>query len=167
MPALTPTVRAARAGDLDRIAALLTGAWGDVTVVVHGTSYDAAALPALLAEAGDEVTGLLTYHVTGGGLEIVTLDAFQRQAGVGTALLAAAVDLARAAGLGRVWLVTTNDNIDALRFYQRRGLRITGISPGAVDAARAVKPSIPLLGDHGIELHDELTLELRINGSAG
>jgi hypothetical protein len=59
--------------------------------------------------------------------------------------------------------VTTNDNLDALRLYQRRGLRITGVSPGAVDRARAVKPAIPLVGAYGIELHDELTLELPVS----
>jgi GNAT superfamily N-acetyltransferase len=163
-----PTVRAAGAGDLDRIAALLTGAWGGVTMVVHGTTYDAAGLPALIAspsaQAADEISGLLTYHLADDGLEVVTLDAFKRHAGIGTALIAAAHDLARAAGLARVWLVTTNDNLDALRFYQRRGFRITGVARGAVDAARAAKPSIPTIGDYGIELHDELTLERPVTG---
>lgn len=47
-------------------------------------------------------------------------------------------------------------------FCQRRGMRIVGVSPGAVDAARALKPSIPVIGGYGIELHDELTLELAV-----
>ena len=64
-----------------------------------------------------------------------------------------------AQGGGRLWLVTTNDNLDALRFYQRRGLRITAVAAGAVDEARKIKPGIPLLGDHGIAIRDEITLE--------
>ena len=62
---------------------------------------------------------------------------------MGSALPAAAVNLARDADLRRVWLVTSNDNLDALRFYQRRGLRIVDVAPGAVDAAGQLKPAIP------------------------
>jgi GNAT superfamily N-acetyltransferase len=59
----------------------------------------------------------------------------------------------------RLRLTTTNDNLDALRFYQRRGFRLVALRPGAVDAARALKPEIPVTGAHGIPLRDELDLE--------
>ena len=58
--------------------------------------------------------------------------------------------------------MTTNDNLGALRFYQRRGLRLVAVHRGAVDHARAVKPAIPRVGEHGIEIHDELELELAL-----
>lgn len=131
-------------------------------MVVHATVYDALSLPALLAEQDGRIAGLLTYTVSDEGLEIVSLDAVVRHGGVGSSLLTAAAEVAQQTGARRVWLVTTNDNLDALRFYQRRGLRITDVTPGAVDAARAVKPSIPLSGEYGIPLHDELTLELSV-----
>jgi GNAT superfamily N-acetyltransferase len=155
------TVRAAAAEDRGTVASLLADSWGTTTLVTHGVAYDAAILPALLAERDGAPAGLLTYTVDDEGMEIVTLDAVERRSGAGTALLAAAADLARAAGARRLWLATTNDNLDALRFYQRRGMRIVGVAPGAVDESRIRKPSIPLVGDHGIEIHDELTLELR------
>lgn len=160
-------VRAAETADRDRIVALLTARWGGTTVVAHGRAYEAADLPALLAERDGQLAGLLTYEIAAGGLEVVTLDAVMPGVGAGTALLAAATGLAREAGADRLWLVTSTDNLDALRFYQRRGLRIVGVSPGAVDEARQLKPSIPLVGAHGIELHDELTLELRLDEAAG
>ena len=157
------SVRAASADDRETVVSLLADSWGTTTLVAHGVVYDAALLPALLAERGGKVVGLLTYTVDGDeGLEIVTLDAVERRSGVGTALLASAVDVGRTVGAQRVWLVTTNDNLDAVRFYQRRGMRIIRVAPGAVDEARVRKPSIPLVGDHGIEIHDELTLELRL-----
>lgn len=159
----TTSVRAATAQDGPAIASLLAGSWGTTTLLAHGVSYGAALLPALVAEREGEIAGLLTYTVDAAdGLEIVTLDAIERRSGTGTALLAGAVEFARSVGAPRVWLVTTNDNLDALRFYQRRGLRIVGVSPGAVDESRLRKPSIPLVGDHGIQIHDELTLELRL-----
>ena len=84
-------------------------------------------------------------------------------AGVGSALLAEAGRIARAAGCTRLWLITTNDNVDALRFYQRRGFRLTQVYAGAVDDARArLKPQIPETGDYGIPLRDEIELELRL-----
>jgi ribosomal protein S18 acetylase RimI-like enzyme len=145
------------------VVELLKAEWGGGTEVTgHGVLYDAAELPGLLAERDGAVVGLLTYHVSDGALEVVTINAPARRAGVGTVLLAAAVDVARELALDRVWLITTNDNLDALRFYQRRGMRIAAVAPGAVDAARALKPSIPAVGAYGIGLHDELTLELRL-----
>ena len=157
------SVRAASADDRETVVSLLADSWGTTTLVAHGVVYDAALLPALLAERGGKIAGLLTYTVEGDeGLEIVTLDAVERRSGAGTALLASAVDVAHTLGARRVWLVTTNDNLDAVRFYQRRGMRIIRVAPGAVDEARVRKPSIPLVGDHGIEIHDELTLELRL-----
>lgn len=157
-----PHVRAAQDADREAIARLLTDSWGATTVIAHGIAYDALELPALVAEVDGSLAGLLTYALSEEGLEVVSLDAVAKHGGVGSALLAAAVSLARSTGQRRLWLTTTNDNLDALRFYQRRGLRIVGVTPGAVDAARTLKPSIPVTGEYDIALHDELVLELRL-----
>ena len=95
---------------------------------------------------------------------MLTLHAAHRHRGTGTALIEAIETLARDAGCTRLWLITTNDNVDALRFYQRRGFRLAKLHAGAVDDARArLKPGIPRVGDHGIPLRDELELELTKN----
>jgi Acetyltransferase (GNAT) family len=77
------------------------------------------------------------------------LDAFLEGHGVGSALLAAVTDESKRQGSQRLWLITTNDNLKALRFYQRRGMRIVAVHPGGVDEARLVKPTIPVIGKHG------------------
>lgn len=155
-------VRQATAADHSRIVDLLARSWGSTKVIAHGVVYDAATLPALLAERRGRLAGLLTYAIDGDAFEVVSIDAVVRGAGVGTVLLAAAAEQAERAGLRRLWLITTNDNLDALRFYQRRGMRLVRVAPGAVDESRRIKPSIPLVGDFGIEMHDELTLEMRL-----
>ena len=67
------------------------------------------------------------------------------------------------AGCASVWLTTTNYNLDALRFYQRRGFRLVRVRPGAVDEARqTMKPEIPEVGSFGIPMRDELDLERRL-----
>lgn len=154
-------VRAAEDADRSRIVDLLTRSWGGTIVVAHGVRYDAARLSALLAERRGRLAGLLTYAIGSDGFEVVSLDAVVRREGAGTALMDAAADAALELGLDRVWLVTTNDNLDGLRFYQRLGMRIIGVNAGGVDESRKVKPGIPLVGDYGIEIHDEIILEWR------
>ncbi len=113
----------------------------------------------LIAEEEGERVGLLTYVVDGDTCEILTLGVTRQFAGTGTALVEAVRGVAREQGCRRVWVLTTNDNIDALRFYQRRGFRIDVLRPGAVDEARrTLKPGIPEIGDHGIPLRDEIEL---------
>ena len=88
-----------------------------------------------------------------------------RHRGIGSTLLTALETAVRASDRHWIWVVTTNDNLDALRFYQRRGFRIGEVRPGAVDRARlSVKPSIAGIGAYGIPLRDEfeLVLDLRL-----
>jgi len=132
-----------------------------------GELIDALDHPALLAESedGGPPLGVLTYVLNreGGACEILTLHTARQWQGIGSALLEAVGRLALQQGCARLWLVTTNDNVDALRFYQRRGFRLADLHPGAVDEARArLKPEIPTVGDHGLPLRDELVLEKRL-----
>jgi GNAT superfamily N-acetyltransferase len=116
--------------------------------------------PALVAERDGTLAGVLTYVLDGEDCEVLTLHAAERFGGAGTALIEAVERLAADAGCARLWLITTNDNVDALRFYQRRGFRLFALHRGAVDDSRArLKPEIPPIGEHGIELRDELELE--------
>jgi ribosomal protein S18 acetylase RimI-like enzyme len=137
-------------------------AWGDRVIVSRGRRHDASLLDAYVAVADFELVGLATFLIAGTACELVTIEAFRRGEGVGSCLLDAVAAHARRRGCARLWLVTTNDNLGALRFYQRRGLRLVAVHPGAVDEARALKPAIPLVGEHGIEIHDELELELAL-----
>jgi GNAT superfamily N-acetyltransferase len=116
--------------------------------------------PALLAEEDGRLLGLLTYVVAAPRCEILTLHADERGRGVGSALIEAVERVAAEAGCTTLWLITTNDNVEALRFYQRRGFRLFRLNPGAVDESRArLKPEIPSTGNHGIPIRDELVLE--------
>ena len=125
----------------------------------RGEAVPAMDHPALVAEEAGEIAGVLTYVITGESCEVLTLHSEKRWAGVGTALLQEVERVARQRGCRRLWLVTTNDNVDALRFYQRRGLRISDLRIGAVEESRArLKPQIPEIGAYGIPLRDEIEL---------
>jgi ribosomal protein S18 acetylase RimI-like enzyme len=140
-------------------------AWAEELIGAHfggrlqarlGSLVDALACPGLVAEHDGERVGIVTFDVDDGDVEIVYLEVTTPRANVGTALLDAVQERT---GARRLWLVTTNDNLDALRFYQRRGFRISEIRIGAVEAARrSLKPSIPETGRHGIPIRDEIVL---------
>ena len=151
-------VRPLREEERGWLAEHLQLAWGSTTIVSRSRARDAAKLPAFVATDADVLVGLATYAIEGGQCELITIEAFRAGEGIGTALLGAVTDAARARRCERLWLVTTNDNLAALAFYERRGLRQIAVHRGAVDEARALKPEIPLTGEDGIEIHDEIEL---------
>jgi GNAT superfamily N-acetyltransferase len=153
-PVITPFGPA----DYDWATAMLTEEWGAPVVVSRGVLHDPRTLPGFVARRDGEPVGLVTFHVTGDDCEVVSINGY----GVGAALLDAAVDAARRLGCRRAWLVTTNDNIRALRFYQRRGWDLVALHRDGVTAGRRLKPGIPELGLDGIPLRHELELELRL-----
>jgi ribosomal protein S18 acetylase RimI-like enzyme len=141
----------------------LLESWGSTIVVTRGRVHDASRLSALVAVQDGELVGLATFDLDDGDCELVTLDALRQRKGIGSTLLARVAEHAAERGCRRVWLITTNDNINAIRFYQRRGMRLIAVHPGAVDEARRIKPTIPVSGEHGIPIHDELEFELRLS----
>jgi ribosomal protein S18 acetylase RimI-like enzyme len=152
-------VRAYEAGDEEWAEGLIGADFGGRWQARLGSLVDALGGAGLVALRGDERVGLLTYLEDAEGVEVVYVEATARQAGVGTALIEALRE--RTSGQ-RLWLVTTNDNLDALRFYQRRGFTIVELRAGSVDEARrTLKPAIPQIGSFGIAIRDEIVLELR------
>jgi GNAT superfamily N-acetyltransferase len=153
------SVRVAEERDGPRVETFLAE-HGSTRVARLGELVAAREHPALLAQDDEgRLAGLLTYILDGDRCEILTLHATERRRGVGSALIEEVERVAVGAGCRRVWLITTNDNVDALRFYQRRGFRLAELHPGAVDRSRvSLKPEIPEIGDHGIPLCDELEL---------
>jgi len=154
------TVHPLAGEDRDWVRRLVIERWGAPSVVAHGVAYHPEALPGFYALCEGARVGLVTQHIAGDACEIVTLDSLREGIGIGAALIAAVRQAALAAGCRRLWLVTTNDNLPALRFYQKRGFRLAALRPGAVDAARRIKPQIPLIGLDGIPIHDEIELEM-------
>jgi ribosomal protein S18 acetylase RimI-like enzyme len=126
----------------------------------RGELIDVLALPGFVAERDGRPIGLVTYRRENNECELAFIGAAERHKGTGTALLNALLEAL--ADCGRIWLVTTNDNLEALRFYQRRGFVLSALRPGAADESRRrLKAEIGTVGDFGIPLRDELELELR------
>jgi ribosomal protein S18 acetylase RimI-like enzyme len=141
---------------------LLDAELGGRVQVRLGEVVDVLALPGFGAWLDDHLVGVATYDPDpdGGRAELAAIAVLRnrRLGGIGGALIEAVADAVTAAGGAELWLVTTNDNVDALRLYQRRGFRLSRLEPGGVERARELKPAIPLIGSYGIPMRDELVL---------
>ena len=147
------------------VRCLLIERWGSTMVVTRGQVHAADELPGFAALRGSKPVGLVTYRVRDGETEVVSLDSLAEDKGVGSMLLEAVLDEARARGVRRAIVTTTNDNLRALRFYQKRGFTLRALRAGALERTRELKPSISALGQNGIPLRDELELVLDDMGS--
>jgi ribosomal protein S18 acetylase RimI-like enzyme len=136
--------------------------WGSTSIVSRGRLHQADELPGFAAIQGGDPVGLVTYRIDGDECEIVSLDSAIESTGIGSALVQAVVAAASAADCRRLWLITTNDNLPALRFYQKRGFVLVSLHRNAIETARQLKPQIPLVGLDGIPLRDEIELELTL-----
>lgn len=133
--------------------------WGSEKIVAHRKVFYPHNLPGFVAYRGKKVLGLVTYNIKDNKLEIVTMNAVVQGKGIGTALLKAIERTTHKLKYKKIWLITTNDNVDALRFYQQRGFNIVAIYRNALKFSRKLKPEIPLIGNYGIPLRDEIELE--------
>ncbi len=133
--------------------------WGSTTQITKGKKYQADELPGLVAQRDGSEVGLLTYHIEDGACEVITHNSMAGHGGIGSCLLDAVRNKARELGCKRLWLITTNDNTPALRFYQRRDFEIVGFHRNAVMEARKLKPEIPNIGFDGIPIKHEIEME--------
>jgi GNAT superfamily N-acetyltransferase len=135
--------------------------WGGESVVSRGRIHRLADQEAVIAWIEETRVGAATYYPSYLDWELTSINAVTEGQGIGSALLDFVEAEALEAGAERLWLITTNDNVRALRFYQRRGYRLIALHAGAVDESRKLKPTISEIGYDGIPIHDEIELEKR------
>lgn len=155
-------IRPLEVQDRNWVADFLDEHWGSTKVVSRGQSYYAHLMPGFVAEQAGAHIGLITYRLEGDSCEIMTLDSVVSNMGVGTALIETVKQAVAELGCKRLWLIITNDNLNALRFYQKRGFKLAALYPNALEGARKLKPQIPLVGHEGIPLRDEIELAMSL-----
>ncbi len=161
------TLRTAAEADRPWLRQFMRDHWGGELMISVGRQHYPAENPGFLAEREGRIVGVITYEFLRDECEVTSLNSLRAGGGVGTALLERVIAAARAQGCRRLWLITTNDNLNALKFYQKRGLRLAALYPGAIDETRRLKPQIPLIGENGIPLRDEIGLELILTETQG
>jgi len=146
------------------VTAFIGEAWNGTTMVIRGEVVDMTAVDGFvwLEPDGKTIRGLVTYIIRGDACEITSLNSRCENRGVGMALVELVKEAARAQGCARLQLLTTNDNINAIKFYQKRGFELAGVNLGAIDRDRALKPSIPLIGQNGIPIKHEFDFAMEL-----
>ncbi len=148
----------------NRVDKFFTAHWGADFIVSEGERLHGHDLDGFAVADENEIFCLLTYHLKNGECEIVTLNSSMRNQGIGTDLISKMIDKARGIpGLKRLWLMTTNDNLDAIKFYQKRGFVLTAIRPNAIQESRDLGQDIPAIGCYGIPIRDEIEMEYPID----
>ena len=147
----------------EAVNAILKEEWDCPPCTTRGRAIDTTVLPGFvsLTELG-AVNGVVTFRIEQGECEITTLNSLDENRGIGTALVEAVLAVARAEGCHRLWLITTNDDIDAIRFYQLKGFDWVALHRNAMEHSRRMKPSIPLRGMHNIPIRHELEFEIQL-----
>jgi|AGTN01.1.fsa_nt_gi Acetyltransferase (GNAT) family. len=148
----------------ERVNQFIKDRWYSDDMVVRGIIYDITRMDGFAVFDSSEIIGLITYRTEGGECEIMSLNSLRENSGIGTALINNVIETAAGMKCSKVKLITTNDNIDALRFYQKRGFDLVRLYHNALDVSRKLKPSIPALGNYNIPLKHELELELDLSG---
>jgi GNAT superfamily N-acetyltransferase len=146
--------------DRPHLEELLRLRWSDGTIFVRGRLVTPQDVEAFGAYRDDRLQGVGTWRVEQGILYLLTLNNVTDCRGVGVALLETVLAMGRRKGFPFMRAMLSNDNLPALRFYQKRGFRIVAVHSGVVDMMRALKPSIPEIGLDGIPMRDEIELEI-------
>ncbi len=148
--------------DADTVSQLMDEHWGGEPLVIRAQNFYPSKLEGILALDGDEIIGFLFFDIQDKTCEIIVLEVFDKFKGIGTTLLNQLQIIAKNKNCNRIYLTTHNDNLDALRFYQRRGFHICAIHLDSVKKGREMKPEIPMTGDYDIPLRDEIDLEMKL-----
>jgi len=142
------------------VVAFFQAHWGTTEMVISSGIYDCSQLQGFTyLNENQAIIGLITYVLRGKECEIISLDSTEEGRGIGTLLVQAVEERARQHNCTVMSLITTNDNLHALKFYQKRGYYLVEIIQNAVERARALKPEIPLIGYEGIPIRDEIKLQ--------
>ncbi|HET6821807.1 MAG TPA: GNAT family N-acetyltransferase [Anaerolineales bacterium] len=156
------TLRRLSPSDLPRLRQFWIEHWGGEEMITRGNVYSPEQLDGFVAEDGEECIGLITFFIKDGECEVTSLDSLRSGEGIGSKLIEQVMEEARARKCKRLFLITTNDNLNALGFYQKRGFEIVAVYRGAVNESRKIKPGIPLVGYNNIPLRDEIELEISL-----
>lgn len=138
---------------------IIKESWGSNIIVSNGVAHDAKFLDGIMAKENGIPCGLITYLICNQECEIITLDSMKEGIGIGTTLINKVIEMAKKNQCKRAWLITTNDNIDAIRFYQKRSFDFVSVHRNMIVEARKIKPSIPQYGCYAIEIKHELEFE--------
>lgn len=156
-------IKAISSENREQINDFISSHWFSTVMVVRGDLVDMTILDGFVTYEGEKIIGLATYRIYGTECEIMSLDSLVERQGIGTTLVNKVIEIAKEIKCTKIKLITTNDNINALRFYQKLGFDMAKLYRNALDISRRLKPTIPLLGEFDIPLKHEIEFEMDLS----
>lgn len=157
-------IRQALCEDVDSLSALVTLFWGDPVQLMFDQQFTVTDQPAFIAECNNKIAGFIFYtpfqDTTALIVALGVLPQYQG-CGIGRDLIARVELFAKEQKRNRLLVVTTNDNLLALSFYQRAGFQLFEVVPGIIaEKIGGVQPGVAQ-----IPIRDELRLRKFLNHS--
>ncbi|KRQ87374.1 GTP pyrophosphokinase [Caloramator mitchellensis] len=153
-------IKEASEEDKNFLKEIIKDNWGSEIIVSKGKAYNVLNLPVIIAKVGEKIQGFAAYSIENKECELVLLESVEQSKGIGGMLIEKIIQISKENNCRRLFLITTNDNIEAIKFYQKNGFKLSSVYKGAVNEARKIKPQIPLLGNYDIPIEDEIEFEL-------
>lgn len=146
----------------NEINSILIDEWESTNIIVRGKIIDGTILDGFVAMKNNNIIGLITYKIEESECEIISLNSFIKNKGIATSLIERTKQIANANKCDRLKLITTNDNIKAMEFYQKRGFVFSNLYINAIETSRKLKPQIPLYAENGLPIRDEIEFEMKL-----
>jgi len=144
----------------------LISQFGSEKIISIGKQYEnASTLAGFIAENENTFSGVLLYSISGNECELVYVHAIKPGNGVGKNLIAKLIETVKNKAIERLWVITTNDNLEALAFYQKQEFNLVKVYPNAMEKVRKIKPFVPMTGKNDIPLRDMIELEMKFKKS--
>ena len=144
--------------------------WG-IPIVTRGNVIDITDLPGFIAVDNGKPVGAALYQILNSECEIVVLYSLVGSKGIGSKLIGAIINAAKEQNYARVWLITTNDNTPAMRYYQKRGFSLKAVHVDAFLFTQKLKGEFGtygggkdglILGIDDIPIRHEVELEIAL-----
>ena len=152
-------IRKINTSDREWVRNLFINNWAGDFIVSRGKIHKPDNLDGFIAQENSDKVGLVTVNIENNEMEIVTIDSLSPGRGIGALLLKEVIKMAKEKNVKRIWLITTNDNLNSFKFYQKNDFHLVRIYPGAIAESRKIKPQIPEIGEDGIPIRDEIEFE--------
>lgn len=150
--------------DKEAVHRLLMHRWNDDCIIFGGRAYTSRDFETIGAHDGEgTLVGIALWTMRGRVALLGAIDSFQPGSGAAGALLERVQQEARGRNAVSLRAVTTNDNVHALVYYQRKGFRLDTLFVGSVDAFRGRdNPNFRRIGFNGLPVRDTLELEMAL-----
>jgi len=147
---------------IHKVNEIIINNWGSDIIASMGKVYKLQDLDGFIALSNKDIVGVITYNIKNKKCQIITLNSLIENKGIGSGLIEEVIKESKKNNCKILHLVTTNDNIKAIKFYQKKGFDIRKIYFNSIKKYRKIKQEIPEIGDYEIPIKHEIEFIIKL-----